>query len=149
KKPPDYVLRALSEKYGLDYLTIPADQRAAMPLKTRADYFFKAYAFYLKHSLHGDFGPAINYPNFSVMEVIGSSLPVPAGLGSLLLVLALWGGVIAGTLGAIRKGRLTDFFLAITTLLGVSLPTFVVGALLMMLLVVYIPLLPAAGWGSG
>ena len=71
-----------------------------------------------------------------------------ATIGSVALLLALWGGLLLGTLGAVRKGRPMDFVLSVATLLGVSLPTFVTGALLMMALVVYVPLFPAAGWGS-
>jgi oligopeptide transport system permease protein len=65
------------------------------------------------------------------------------------LLLALWGGVAAGTLGAVRKNRLPDIGLSIVTLLGVSLPSFVVGSLLIMAFVVVIPIMPVGGWGSG
>lgn len=148
KKPPEAVLRALSERYGLSYLSKPEAQRQAMPASERFGYVLKAYLFYMGRAATGDFGPTIGYPNFSVNDIIRTSLPVSATLGSLALLIALWGGAAAGTLGAVRKGRPLDLTLSVITLLGVSLPTFVVGALLMMLFVVYIPVLPAAGWGS-
>jgi len=148
KKPPEAVVRALAEKYGLDYLTFPEEQRRSMTWGQHAYYIRKAYARYLGLAVRGDFGPTIDYPNFSVNDIIKTSLPVSATLGSIALLFALWVGSLAGTLGAVRKGRGTDLALSVLTLLGVSLPSFVVGALLMMLFVVYIPILPAAGWGS-
>ena len=148
KKPPDSVLRGLAKSYGLDYLAKTAQERKEMTVGQHAYYIAKAYFRYIKGALKGDFGPSIDYPNFSVSDIIRTSLPVSATLGALALFLALWGGLLAGTLGAVRKGRPADFILSIATLLGVSLPTFVTGALLMMAFVVYIPLFPAAGWGS-
>jgi oligopeptide transport system permease protein len=148
KKPPQAVLNALAESYGLRYLTLPQEQRDAMSRREKLGYVAPAYFRYLGRAIRGDFGPTIGYPNFSVNDIVKSSLPVSATLGSLALLIALWGGVTAGTLGAVRKGRPLDLVLSVVTLLGVSLPSFVVGALLMMLFVVYIPVLPAAGWGS-
>jgi oligopeptide transport system permease protein len=148
KKPPEAILKGLAERYGLSYLTEPESVRAAMSRSERFGYVMKAYFFYMRRAAVGDFGPTIGYPNFSVNDIIKTSLPVSATLGSLALLIALWGGAAAGTLGAVRKGKPADLVLSVLTLLGVSLPTFVVGALLMMLFVVYIPVLPAAGWGS-
>src|ERR1035437_1851386 len=135
KKPPDSVLRGLAKTYGLDYLATSAQERANMPPALHAYYIGKSYVRYITSAATGDFGPSIEYPNFSVSDIIRTSLPVSATLGSLALFMALWIGVAAGTFSAVRKGRLIDFLLSVATLLGVSLPTFVTGALLMMLFV--------------
>lgn len=147
KKASAATLKGLAEKYGLVYLAMPAEERAKLTTGERAGYLVDAYWLYLGRAARGDFGPTIDYPNWSVGEVIGSSLPVSATLGSAALLLALLGGVAMGTLGAVRKGRATDLGLSVVTLLGISLPTFVVGALLLMLFVVKLPVLPAGGWG--
>src|SRR5690349_17630626 len=139
KKPPPAVVKALSEKYGLGYLSLPPKEREKLSSAEKFNHITHAYFLYLGKALCGDFGPTIKYPNFSVLDVIRNSLPVSATLGSLALIIALWGGVVAGTLGAVRKGRATDIVLSVVTLLGVSMPSFVVGALLMMLFVVYVP----------
>ena len=102
---------------------------------------------YLGRALTGDFGPTIQYENWTVMEVIRSSLPVSVSLGSVSLLLALLGGVVAGMAGGITKGRWPDVSLAVVTLLGISLPTFVIGALLLMALVMIWPVFPSGGWG--
>ncbi len=147
KKPPESVRLALAHKYHLEYLADPNQKN----LSTGQKLFniSKAYYYYLGSALKGDFGPSIDYENWSVRDVISASLPVSISLGSLALVLALWGGVAAGTLGAIRKNGVSDFFLSVGTLLGVSLPSFVIGSLLIMVFVVAIPLMPVGGWGGG
>ena len=146
KKAPEAVRIALAEKYGLDYLTRPKENLTAAQ---HAGYIAKAYFFYASHALRGDFGPSIQYENWSVRDVIAVSLPVSVAMGSLALLIALLGGTLAGTWGAVRHHRPADMFLSVLTLLGVSLPSFVVGSLLMMAFVIAIPIFPAGGWGGG
>jgi oligopeptide transport system permease protein len=129
KKPPEAVVEALREKYGL-----------ANPMTG-----FVCYPQQL--ILHGDLGPSVQYEDFSVGDIIKASLPVSVSLGSLALVIALWGGVILGTLGAMFKGRWPDMALTVLTLAGVSRPTFVVGTMLLLAFGVYLAVLPSGGWG--
>jgi oligopeptide transport system permease protein len=146
KRPTESIRRALATKYGLDYLA--QDKKLAdYPLPQRARYIATAYTHYLGNALRGDFGPSIQYEDFSVRDVIRAALPVSLTLGSAALLIALWFGAAAGTLGALFKNRLPDLLLSFVALAGVSLPTFVIGSLLLMAFVVAIPLFPAGGWG--
>jgi len=149
KAPPETVRKALAEKYGLDLLMLPQAERDNLPFHQRLGYITKAYGRYLLLAMKGDFGPSIEYENFTVRDVIRASLPVSITLGAVALVIALWVGIAAGTLGAVTKNRWPDLALSFGTLLGVSLPSFVIGSLLLMLFVVVIPIFPAGGWGSG
>src|SRR5277367_4869617 len=106
KKPPESVRKGLAEKYGLDYLAV----------SQRAGYIAKAYCRYLGNAVRGDLGPSIQYENWTVTEVIGSSLPVSTSLGCAALLIALLGGAAAGTLGAVYKGRWPDIALTVITL---------------------------------
>jgi oligopeptide transport system permease protein len=147
RQPPETVRQALAEKYGLDLLMKSQKERDEMSTATRLGYISKAYGRYLANAVQGDLGPSIEYENFTVVDVIRSSLPVSVTLGSVALVIALWLGVLLGTMGALSKNRLPDLGLSVVTLLGVSLPSFVVGSLLLILFVVVIPIFPAGGWG--
>ena len=130
KKPPQAVLNALHERFAIDHP-------------------WKAYVLYAWRPLrYGDFGPSIKYENWTVREIIAASLPVSVTLGALALVMALWLGVGAGTLGALYKGRWPDLGLTVVTLLGVSLPSFVIATMLVMVFAVAWPVLPAGGWGT-
>lgn len=131
KQPPPAVLAALRQRYHL----------------SRGD--FHAYLAYAWQVVaHGDFGPTISYANWTVLDVIRNSLPVSIALGSMALLIALWLGVAAGVLGAVYRGRWPDVALTVGSLLGISLPTFVIGSGLLMVLAVETSLLPSGGWGT-
>ncbi|MGN6366756.1 MAG: ABC transporter permease [Phycisphaerae bacterium] len=144
KKPPESVLKAMAAKYGL----VTSAERAKFTAGEKAAYYVRVYGKYLGQAVRGDFGPSIQYENWSVGEVIGASLPVSATLGCAALLVATVLGVGAGVAGAVRKNGWVDIGLTVVTLLGISLPTFVVGALLLMVFVVLIPILPSGGWGT-
>lgn len=146
KNAPESVKAALAEKYHLDYLV---KKDLTLTPFTRVVYIGKAYIYYLGNALRGDLGPSINFENFSVSQIIASSLPVSLALGSISLVVALWLGVLLGMLGAVRKNRPTDLGVSVISLLGVSLPTFVVGVLLLMGFAIAVPVYPSVGWGGG
>jgi oligopeptide transport system permease protein len=131
KQPPPAVLAALRQRYHL----------------SQGD--FHAYLAYAWRVMaHGDLGPTISYANWTVLDVIRASLPVSVALGALALLIALWLGVAAGVMGAIYRGRWPDVALTVATLLGISLPTFVIGSGLLMIFAVETSLLPSGGWGS-
>lgn len=106
--------------------------------------------------LHGDFGPSMQYREFSVNDVIRQSLPVSATLGLLALFIATVLGVAVGTLSAVRRGGALDWVSTSISLIGISLPSFVAAALLLMLAagLTYetasgsIMILPISGWGG-
>lgn len=129
KKPPEAVIMALRERYGLDNPVMGFIRYPQQIL------------------LHGDLGPSIQYADFTVNDIVRASLPVSVALGSMALVIALWVGVILGTIGAIYKGKWPDMALTVMTLAGVSLPTFVVGTMLLLVFGVYLAILPSGGWG--
>ena len=146
---PEPVRNALAARYHLDYLKEPPAERARMPAGRVFEAKAKAYVTYLADVVeHGDLGPTISYEYITVNQIVAQSLPVSVALGALALLLALWLGVAAGTVGAVFRGRWPDLALTVVTLLGVSLPTFVVGTLLLMLFGVYLPVLPVGGWGT-
>ena len=147
RNPPAAVRSAIANRYGLEYLALSPQERAAMAPLTKAGYMSKAYGIYVQRLVTGN-APTVRYENWTVNQVIAASLPVSVSLGSFALLIALWLGVAAGTVGAITKGRWPDMALTVLTLFGVSLPTFVIGSVLLMLLGVLFPLLPATGWGT-
>jgi oligopeptide transport system permease protein len=148
RKPTQFVRDALAHEYGLAYLATPPDQRAKLPQSEKARQILVAYGKYLANALRGRLGLSVQYPDWTVSQIIASALPISVTLGAAALLIALWCGVIGGTAAALWKNRWPDLLLALATLLGVSLPSFVVGALLLMALVVTVPLLPSGGWGS-
>jgi oligopeptide transport system permease protein len=96
---------------------------------------------------HGDFGWSMQYREWSVNDIIGSSLPVSVTLGLFALTLALLVGVGVGTLAAVRRGGLIDWASLSITLIGISLPSFVTAAVLLVLAAMG-KTFSVGGWGN-
>lgn len=91
--------------------------------------------------------PSMEYNDWTVSEIIAMSFPVSLQLGVFALVLAVLGGTVIGTLGAVRRGTLLDHATLLLALIGVSLPAFVVAELVLILFTAVWPVLPVGGWG--
>jgi oligopeptide transport system permease protein len=147
RDPGRAVRTAIAQRYGLDYLGKSKEERDRMSAGQKFGAVSKAYVLYIGKLVSGN-APTVKHENWNVNEVIAASLPVSLALGALALVMALWLGVAAGTAGALARGRWPDMALTVLTLFGVSLPTFVIGSVLLTLFAVTLPILPASGWGS-
>ncbi len=101
---------------------------------------------YARGVVRGDLGPSLHYQN-RVSEVIADGLPVSMALGAAALVVALFVGTLAGVVGALRPGTALDFSSMAITLIGISLPSFVTGSILLAVFAGLMGVLPAGGWG--
>ena len=107
------------------------------------------YLSYLRALAHGDFGASLRSRDFSVGELIQQGLPVSAALGLTALLIALLCGIPAGIGAALWRGRAADWLLTGTSVLGLALPSFVVGPLLVLIFALTLHWLPAGGWEGG
>ncbi len=98
--------------------------------------------------LTGDLGPSFRYRDFSVNDILAQSLPISMQLGVLALCLALLIGVPAGIASALARGGSFDALLRVSTSLGIAVPGFVLGSVLLYLFSLRHPLLPVAGYGT-
>lgn len=122
------ILRNLEAHYGLD-----------KPL-------WHQYLDYLGSLARGDLGPSFKYPNRTVNEIIFDKVPVSAELGSISLAVALVLGIGLGTLAAIRRNTWVDYVASSFGMIGISIPTFVVGPLLVLALAIHLGWFNASGW---
>jgi oligopeptide transport system permease protein len=125
--PPE-VKANLERAYGLD-----------QPLSSQ-------YLHYLGGVMHGDFGPSLKYRDLSVRALIAQGLPVSIMLGLAALAVALAAGVPLGTWAALRRGTPIDHGIMSVAVLGVALPSFVTGPLLVLAFGLGLRWLPVAGW---
>jgi oligopeptide transport system permease protein len=103
---------------------------------------------YVGHLLHGDLGLSTKYPQRTVNEIIADGFPVTITVGLLALLWALLIGLCAGILGAIRQNSAWDHAAMGFAMLGISVPTFVLGPLLILIFSLTLYWLPPAGYGS-
>ena len=106
------------------------------------------YFLYLGNLLQGDLGPSFKYMGWEVSELIAKAFPVSAQLGIFSLLIAIVLGLPAGVIAALRKNSAYDYCLMTTAMLGICLPTFVLGPLLILFFSSWLGWLPPLGWYS-
>lgn len=95
-----------------------------------------------------DLGPSLEYDDWTVNEIVRGALPVSVALGSASMAIALFIGIGAGVMGAVKPNSISDLFTLSIAMIGVSLPSFVIGTALLLVFAVLIPLFPVGGWGG-
>ena len=103
---------------------------------------------YLADVAQGDLRLSTKYRGRSVNEILGQTLPVTFALGGIAFLLATTGGIWLGTFAAVRRNTAADRFAMGAALLGLSLPMFVVGPVLVLVFGLWLKWLPVGGWGS-
>ncbi|MFF2174880.1 nickel ABC transporter permease [Lysinibacillus sp. NPDC058147] len=105
------------------------------------------YTDYIKDLLQGDMGNSLKNHQ-PVFEEITARLPITIELAFYSILITIVLGLIAGIISAIRPYSFMDVGLMIVALLGISLPSFWLGILLMYVFSVQLHWLPVAGWDS-
>lgn len=103
------------------------------------------YGIYMKNLLKGDFGQSMIYRGKEVSETIATSLPASAKLGAVTVVFSLIFGVLFGIVAALKNGKWQDKICMILSTLGITIPSFVIGAVLIYFFTVQWRLLGASG----
>jgi oligopeptide transport system permease protein len=109
---------------------------------------FEQYFIYLGNLLKGDLGYSMKKTGHTVSDIISISFPVSAKLGLTSLVFSITVGLLFGILCAQFKNKWPDYLFMIVAILGIALPSMVLGPLLRYFLGVKLGILPATGWGQ-
>ena len=106
------------------------------------------YFDYMGGVLVGDFGPSFRYPGRGVSELIYTGLPVTLELAVYAILIAVLVGVFAGVLAALKRNTFLDFIPMAIAMIGICVPTFLMGPLLVLIFGINLELLPVSGWGN-
>ncbi len=112
------------------------------------DPLWRQYADHLARTLRGDLDYSWRRPDFRVNEILAQGFPISASLGITAMVFALWLGLTAGIVSAIRRQTVLDVSLMTLATVGIALPNFVIAGIMMIPFVFIWRLFPAAGWGT-
>lgn len=104
------------------------------------------YLLYMQRLIQGDMGVSYKYVSRTVNDILCDALPVSMQLGGTALLLAVLLGVPAGTIAAVRRGTPVDWAAMFASTMGVSLPSFLNGALLIFVFGLWLRILPVALW---
>jgi oligopeptide transport system permease protein len=131
KRLPAAIEKNIREKYGLD-----------KP-------WYQQYGRTMWNILrHGDFGTSLKYEGQSVNAIIARSLPVSAAIGILAYILALVFGITAGSIAALKQNSRWDYASMTLAMLGISVPNFVLGPILVLIFSLTLYWLPPSRWGG-
>lgn len=123
--------------------------KAALEAQYRLDLpISQQYFAYLGDLAKGDLGPSFKYPGRDVNELISAGLPVTAELGAYALLVALILGGLAGIMAALKPNTAQDYIPMSFAMIGICMPTFLLGPLLVLVFGIYLEWLPVAGWGD-
>lgn len=103
---------------------------------------------YVSGLWRGDFGPSYRYRDYTVGELIATALPLSMLLGAMAMIVALFAGVSAGLVAALRKNTVIDRLVTGFAMIGISVPIFVVAPLMVLTFAVILKWLPAS-WTGG
>ena len=109
---------------------------------------WEQYTDYMTGVVQGDFGPSFKYPGRSVTEMISSGLPITFELAMYAILIALVIGILSGVLAALKRNTMLDFIPMAIAMIGICVPTFLMGPLLVLIFGIQLELLPVAGWGQ-
>lgn len=129
-KMPVSVYENLQKKYGLD--------------KPKTE----QYVIYLKNLLKGDFGDSMKSRVETVNDMISRGFPVSAYIGAEALLIALLFGPALGALAALYQNKWPDYLSMIVAIIGISVPSFIMGTVFIQFLAKNISFLPIGGWGT-
>ncbi|WP_442603750.1 ABC transporter permease [Paenibacillus sp. KN14-4R] len=130
EKLPQATKAMLLEQYGLD-----------KPM-------WEQYVTYIGNVAKGDLGFSYQFPAQKVTDIIKQSFPVSMELGLIALTLAVIVGLILGTIAALNHNKGLDYSASLIAVIGISIPSFVLGPLLAYYFGVQLKWLPVGLWNG-
>lgn len=112
------------------------------------DPLWKQYVNYMANVAQGDFGPSFKYASHSVTELIAAGFPATLELSLYAILFALCVGIPAGIVAAIKWNTALDYIPMSVAMVGICMPTFVLGPILLLVFGIWLEWLPVAGWGQ-
>jgi oligopeptide transport system permease protein len=109
---------------------------------------FEQYTDYLGGVLVGDFGPSFRYPSRTVSELIYTGLPITFELAVYSILFALVLGIGTGIISALKKNTYLDYIPMTTAMMGICVPSIILGPLLTLIFGIWLEVLPVSGWGD-
>lgn len=142
--------------------SIPGDPLGAManklPEQAKANYYAKygldkplteQYGIFMKNLItKGDLGESLKYPGKSITDTLLTNSKVSGMNGGIALLFGVTTGIVLGIVAALNKNKWPDYLVMFIAMLGITIPVFVLAAMLQYLFSVKWQILPTSGWGK-
>ncbi len=114
-----------------------------------ADPVWKQYLNWVWQLLHGYLGIPFEQPTMTVNDLIASAWPITLIVGGITVAVSYTLGLLLGCIAAIKHNTWVDYLItAVVSTIGVSLPNYVIGFLMIEVFAVQLGWLPVGGWGT-
>ncbi len=131
KQPlPDFAMENIMRKYGLDR---PVHEQ---------------YLRWLGAMLRGDFGIPFQSPTETVVRVIARTWPITVAIGIPTVLISFTIGMVLGAVSALKQNTWVDNLVRFLSMLGMTVPNFVIAVWLVLLFTIRLGWLPTGGWGE-
>jgi len=108
--------------------------------------WYQQYLMQMGKLIRGDLGFSFKYPNRTVNGVIGQAAPISLELGLYALSISLCLGLITGVIASLKPNTALDYVPSSAAMIGVCLPTFLLGPILILVFVFELKWFPLLGW---
>lgn len=123
--------------------------KAALEAQYKLDQpLVQQYFSYMGDLLQGDLGPSFKYPGRTVNELISAGFPITAELGLYAMLVALIIGGTAGVIASLKPNTAQDYIPMSAAMIGICMPTFLLGPVLVLVFGLWLDWLPVSGWGQ-
>lgn len=107
---------------------------------------WEQYLTFMNNIIHGDLGASFQFPAHKVTDIIKQAFPSSLELGLISIAIAIIAGLTLGIIAALKHNKAGDYTAMFIAILGVSIPSFVLGPLLSYYVGVKWGILPAGLW---
>ena len=145
-----FLVRAMPGSPYTSEKAVPAHIRAQLELQAGLNKpVYVQYGLYLTNLIvHQEMGPVLKKDGVKVSEIIAESFPVSLGLGLISIGIALAVGIPIGVLAAVKKNTLVDYGSVGIAMIGICLPSFVIGPIFAVTGGLVLKWFNVAGWSS-
>jgi oligopeptide transport system permease protein len=130
KNVPPEVTKALEAQYKLDQS------------------IWQQYTSYISDLLHGELGPSFRYPGRTVNELIAAGFPITAELALYAMIFAIFFGISSGVYAGLRPNSAHDYIPMSISMIGICIPSFLMGPIMVLFFGIYLGWLPISGWDN-
>jgi oligopeptide transport system permease protein len=135
------------DPFGEESLKLTVEQKKLLYAQYGLDRpLWEQYLKYMNNVIHGDLGVSYAFPTRKVTEIIAQGFPASLELGLWALLIAIIVGLILGVIASLNHNKGADIAAMFTAVIGISIPSFVLGPLLSYFIGVKLGWLPAGMW---
>lgn len=147
--PGSYIETERLLSQNITDITVPPEVKAAWEKAYQLDKpEWQQFLIFLSNAARFEFGPSFQYPSTTIEKIIMRTFPISFRLAVMAIGLALVIGIPLGIIAAFKRNTVIDRIATLVSMIGTSLPNYVIAVFLIYILALKLHLVPSIGWGE-